>query len=152
VLLNSLDMARKGMEGKIVLEGESVSLVPLMADPAHFLHPLYLQVKEQGLILGACRACSHKLNVADADGTRGHPSDRRVVRSSGHVGFYRERLQSTHLLTAHLQEDSFMKKIELAENVYWVGAVDWITRDFHGYSTERGTTYNAFLIVDEKSP
>lgn len=43
-----------------------------------------------------------------------------------------------------------MKKIELAENVYWVGAVDWITRDFHGYSTERGTTYNAFLIIDEK--
>jgi len=43
-----------------------------------------------------------------------------------------------------------MKKIELSENVYWVGAVDWITRDFHGYSTERGTTYNAFLIVDEK--
>lgn len=43
-----------------------------------------------------------------------------------------------------------MKKIELAENVYWVGAVDWITRDFHGYSTDRGTTYNAFLIVDEK--
>jgi flavorubredoxin len=43
-----------------------------------------------------------------------------------------------------------MKTIELAENVYWVGAVDWITRDFHGYSTERGTTYNAFLIIDEK--
>lgn len=43
-----------------------------------------------------------------------------------------------------------MKTIELAENVYWVGAVDWITRDFHGYSTERGTTYNAFLIIDDK--
>jgi flavorubredoxin len=43
-----------------------------------------------------------------------------------------------------------MKTIALAENVYWVGAVDWITRDFHGYSTERGTTYNAFLIIDEK--
>jgi flavorubredoxin len=43
-----------------------------------------------------------------------------------------------------------MKTIELAENVYWVGAVDWLTRDFHGYSTERGTTYNAFLIIDEK--
>ncbi len=42
-----------------------------------------------------------------------------------------------------------MKKIELAENVYWVGAVDWITRDFHGYSIT-GTTYNAFLIIDEK--
>lgn len=43
-----------------------------------------------------------------------------------------------------------MKKIELAENVYWVGAVDWVTRDFHGYSTDRGTTYNAYLIIDEK--
>jgi len=43
-----------------------------------------------------------------------------------------------------------MKKIELAENVYWVGAVDWTIRDFHGYSTERGTTYNAYLIIDEK--
>ena len=43
-----------------------------------------------------------------------------------------------------------MKKITLAENVYWVGVVDWTIRDFHGYSTERGTTYNAFLIIDEK--
>jgi flavorubredoxin len=43
-----------------------------------------------------------------------------------------------------------MKKIKLADNVYWVGAVDWLTRDFHGYSTNRGTTYNAFLIIDEK--
>jgi len=42
-----------------------------------------------------------------------------------------------------------MKTIELAENVYWVGAVDWITRDFHGYSIN-GTTYNAYLIIDEK--
>ncbi len=43
-----------------------------------------------------------------------------------------------------------MKPIELAENIYWVGAVDWLTRDFHGYSTYRGTTYNAYLLMDEK--
>jgi len=43
-----------------------------------------------------------------------------------------------------------VKKIELAKNVYWVGAIDWLTRDFHGYSTNRGTTYNAYLIIDEK--
>ena len=43
-----------------------------------------------------------------------------------------------------------MKKIELTKNVYWVGAIDWLTRDFHGYSTNRGTTYNAYLIIDEK--
>jgi flavorubredoxin len=39
---------------------------------------------------------------------------------------------------------------ELAKGVYCVGAIDWDVRDFHGYSTLRGTTYNAFLIVDEK--
>ncbi|MCI5190227.1 MAG: FprA family A-type flavoprotein, partial [Candidatus Electrothrix sp. AS4_5] len=42
-----------------------------------------------------------------------------------------------------------MNPIELTKNVYWVGAIDWMTRDFHGYSTERVTTYNAYLIVDE---
>ncbi|MDY0390282.1 FprA family A-type flavoprotein [Desulfobulbus oligotrophicus] len=42
-----------------------------------------------------------------------------------------------------------MRKIKLANNIYWVGAVDWITRDFHGYSIN-GTTYNAFLIIDDK--
>jgi flavorubredoxin len=43
-----------------------------------------------------------------------------------------------------------MSKVQLAEGVYWVGVVDWDIRNFHGYSTPRGTTYNAFLIVDEK--
>ena len=39
---------------------------------------------------------------------------------------------------------------EIKENVFWVGAVDWNIRDFHGYSTDQGTTYNAYLIKDEK--
>lgn len=36
------------------------------------------------------------------------------------------------------------------ENVYWVGAIDWGLRDFHGFATHRGTTYNAFLILADK--
>ncbi len=40
--------------------------------------------------------------------------------------------------------------VELVPKVYWVGAIDWIIRDFHGYLTEAGTTYNAYLIVDEQ--
>jgi flavorubredoxin len=36
------------------------------------------------------------------------------------------------------------------EGVHWVGAVDWTVRDFHGYSTQKGTTYNAYLVLDEK--
>lgn len=45
-----------------------------------------------------------------------------------------------------------MTKVKVAEDVYWVGAVDWNARSFHGftYSTHRGTTYNAYLIVDNK--
>ncbi len=43
-----------------------------------------------------------------------------------------------------------MSNTELAKGIYWVGAVDWDVRDFHGYSTYKGTTYNAFLNVDKK--
>jgi len=43
-------------------------------------------------------------------------------------------------------------KIQLADNVFWVGVVDWNVKNFHGhtFTTGRGTTYNAYLIVDEK--
>ena len=44
-----------------------------------------------------------------------------------------------------------METVELKKGIYWVGAVDWNIRDFHGYSTPTGTTYNAYLIVDEKT-
>jgi len=44
-----------------------------------------------------------------------------------------------------------IKKVELKKGIYWVGAIDWNIRDFHGYSTPYGTTYNAYLIVDEKN-
>jgi anaerobic nitric oxide reductase flavorubredoxin len=42
--------------------------------------------------------------------------------------------------------------VELKEGMYWVGVVDWNIKKFHGheYSTHRGTTYNCYLIVDEK--
>ena len=43
-----------------------------------------------------------------------------------------------------------MKPLKIAKGVYSVGVNDWNIRDFHGYSTFKGTTYNAFLIVDEK--
>lgn len=43
-----------------------------------------------------------------------------------------------------------MTKIQLTDGVYWVGVIDWNLRDFHGYTTPRGGTYNAYLIIDEK--
>jgi len=41
-------------------------------------------------------------------------------------------------------------KCELAKGIYWVGVVDWNLRSFHGYTTQKGSSYNAYLIVDEK--
>ncbi len=43
-----------------------------------------------------------------------------------------------------------MEPLEIAKDIFLVGAVDWNIRDFHGYSTKHGTTYNAYLIMDEK--
>jgi len=44
-----------------------------------------------------------------------------------------------------------MNKVSLAEGIEWVGVVDWNIRDFHGYITRRGTSYNSYLIRDEKT-
>jgi len=43
-----------------------------------------------------------------------------------------------------------LKAVKISDKVYWVGAIDWTMRDFHGYDTRRGSTYNAFLVVGEK--
>ena len=46
-----------------------------------------------------------------------------------------------------------MVKKHIKNNVHWVGKVDWELRDFHGYeySTHKGSTYNAYLIREEKT-
>ena len=40
----------------------------------------------------------------------------------------------------------------ISEKVTWVGKIDWDLKKFHGeeYSTHRGTSYNSYLIQDEK--
>ncbi|MFA5304096.1 MAG: FprA family A-type flavoprotein [Candidatus Omnitrophota bacterium] len=40
--------------------------------------------------------------------------------------------------------------LKIAENIYWTGYIDWNLRNFHGYSTPSGSTYNAYLILDEQ--
>lgn len=41
---------------------------------------------------------------------------------------------------------------KLKDEIYWVGVKDWEIKRFHGeeYSTHRGSTYNSYLIKDEK--
>jgi flavorubredoxin len=46
--------------------------------------------------------------------------------------------------------DTF-KAVKISDHVWWVGAIDWNIRDFHGYMTKRGSTYNAYLIMADKA-
>jgi len=43
-----------------------------------------------------------------------------------------------------------VRAFEIKKGIYWVGAIDWELAEFHGYLTQRGSTYNAYLIIDEK--
>jgi flavorubredoxin len=43
-----------------------------------------------------------------------------------------------------------MKSVEIKPDIYWVGVIDWGARDFHGYVTPNGTTYNNYLVMDEQ--
>lgn len=46
--------------------------------------------------------------------------------------------------------DDNHKPVKLAKGVYWLGVIDWNLRDFHGFATPKGGTYNSYLIVDDK--
>ncbi|MBU3170818.1 anaerobic nitric oxide reductase flavorubredoxin [Clostridium estertheticum] len=42
---------------------------------------------------------------------------------------------------------------KISNKVAWVGKIDWEIRDYHGkeYSTHKGTSYNSYLVRDEKT-
>jgi flavorubredoxin len=46
--------------------------------------------------------------------------------------------------------NDIFKAVRISDHVWWVGAIDWNIRDFHGYMTKRGSTYNAYLILADK--
>ncbi|ADH84833.1 putative cytoplasmic protein [Desulfurivibrio alkaliphilus AHT 2] len=83
VLLNALDLHEQELGGWIVIEGEAVKLVGQISRPEHFLNAFYRQVREKGLIVAVCKACSAKMEVTaevEAEGLplvghiAGHPS------------------------------------------------------------------------------
>jgi flavorubredoxin len=44
-------------------------------------------------------------------------------------------------------------KVAITKNVDWIGKIDWELRKFHGeeYSAHRGSSYNSYLVRDEKA-
>ncbi|MEW6501055.1 MAG: cytoplasmic protein, partial [Thermodesulfobacteriota bacterium] len=56
-LLNTLDMQKRGIEVKMVIEGAATRLIKELADPQKPFAPLYAKVVEARLIDCVCRAC-----------------------------------------------------------------------------------------------
>ncbi len=83
VLLNALHMAEKSWDTGIIMEGASTRLVPELEKDGHFLHGLWLKVKEKGLLEGVCRACSNKMGTLKAAESAGL---RLLDDMSGHPG------------------------------------------------------------------
>ena len=44
-----------------------------------------------------------------------------------------------------------MSNTKLKENIFWIGYIDWDVRDFHGYITKKGSSYNSYIILDDKT-
>jgi len=47
------------------------------------------------------------------------------------------------------EREAIMGTTEIKPGIHWVGAIDWAVRDFHGYITPHGTSYNNYLILDK---
>ncbi|NLJ41637.1 MAG: cytoplasmic protein [Clostridiales bacterium] len=70
VLLNVLDMSEKGMDVKLIIEGEAVKLIKEHEESEN---KLYREIKEAGLISAVCKACSAKLGVLEFNTGTGLP-------------------------------------------------------------------------------
>jgi hypothetical protein len=90
VLLNALDLKERGGEAKIIIEGLATKLLQDLNRTENAFYPLYVKVKEGGLIEGVCRACATKTGAvgeAQAQGLRllddmsGHPSLGRYLEA-----------------------------------------------------------------------
>jgi hypothetical protein len=88
VLLNGLDMKAAGCDVKIVIEGAATKLIPQLDDRASLLYGLFQKARDQGIVEGACRACSAKMGTihyAEAmvlpllDDMSGHPGMARYM-------------------------------------------------------------------------
>ncbi len=73
VLLNALDMKAKGHDPKIIMEGASVKLIPLLIKKNNPLNKLWEKVLEQNLLEGVCKACSNKLGTLEDAQKQGLP-------------------------------------------------------------------------------
>lgn len=81
-LMNAKQLIENGYEVSVVLEGKSVSLPKLLAEEKN---PLFLKFLKEGVIAGACLACSKMLGSYEDNETLGL---KFLSDMSGHAGVY----------------------------------------------------------------
>ncbi len=96
VLLNALDMKAKGNEAKIILEGESVKLIPELIKAENPLSKLWEKAIDLNLIEGVCKACSNKLGTLKDAEQQGLAL---LGDMSGHPSMLRYREENFEILT-----------------------------------------------------
>lgn len=70
VLINAIDLHEKGIETKIIMEGEAVKLIQPLTEEEN---SLYLKAKELGLFDSICKACSAQMGVLEYNEKSGIP-------------------------------------------------------------------------------
>lgn len=65
VLLNALDMNKKGYEVNVVIEGSATRLIGVLTDTNEPFSKQYLEVREKALIDCVCRACASKMGALE---------------------------------------------------------------------------------------
>jgi hypothetical protein len=83
VLLNGLDLAARGHEVKIVIEGTACRLVPEQGETVHPFYQHYSKTRERGLRAGICQACAQKTGSLEAARAQGLTS---LADMPGHAG------------------------------------------------------------------
>jgi hypothetical protein len=96
VLLNALDMAEKGYEAKIIIEGAATKLISDLEKKGHPLHQLWQRARAMGLVEGVCKACANKMESISVAKTLGLPLLEDML---GHPGMARYRDAGFEILT-----------------------------------------------------
>lgn len=73
VLLNALDMHKRGYDVKVVIEGSATRTANLLNDPAQRFAKFYEQVKARGLIDCVCKACAVTMEALEGIEAQGLP-------------------------------------------------------------------------------
>jgi hypothetical protein len=83
VLLNGLELAARGHEVKIVIEGAACRLIPELGETVNPFYQHYSKAREKGLSAGSCQACAQKMGSLEAARTQGLTI---LADMSGHAG------------------------------------------------------------------